>query len=136
MKTLTLDAFNEWMETYGKASKDNDARASAALFALDASYYETPFSDPMIGRQAIYDYWETGARNLKDKESCYEILAIRKNLVIARWQSSFVSVSSGNHIELDCIFLVEFDDHGKCRLFREWWHSRVVEIGGNTRLPA
>lgn len=136
MGQISLDNFREWMEAYGKASRDNDPQASAELFTSDAKYYETPFAEPMIGKDAIYQYWDKGAMNLKDKESCYEVLAIRGNLGIARWQSNFVSVTSGNHIELDCIFLVEFGEQGKCRLFREWWHSRVIETGRNTHPPA
>ena len=61
MKALTLDAFTQWMEAYGRASREDDAVASAALFAEDARYYETPFAEPVLGRQAIYQYWLKGA---------------------------------------------------------------------------
>ena len=93
------------------------------------NYYETPFSEPMIGKDAIYDYWDNGARTLKDKESGYEVLAIQGNLGIARWQARFTHINSGKRIALDCIFLIEFDENLKCRLFREWWHSQVIEAG-------
>ena len=53
MKPLTLNAFNKWLELYGLASKENNAKASAELFALDARYDESPFDVPIIGRQPI-----------------------------------------------------------------------------------
>jgi len=124
MTQITVGYFGEWLDAYGKASEDNDPRASAELFAPDAEYYETPFAEPMVGKEAIYEYWDMGARNLKDKKSCYEILALNGNLGIARWQINCVNVNSGNQLALDCIFLVEFNDDGKCQVFREWWHSR------------
>lgn len=67
MKPLTLDLFNSWLETYGKASRENDLQASADLFSLDAKYYETPFDEPMIGRDAIYRIGAKARRGLKTK---------------------------------------------------------------------
>ena len=127
MKALELETFNAWLATYGRASRENDAQASAALFARNAHYYETPFDEPMIGRDAIRKYWEMGARRLKDKESTYEILSIRDNTGIARWQSHFTDIASGRRLALDCLFLVEFDENDLCRVFREWWHAKPLE---------
>ncbi|KPK05350.1 MAG: hypothetical protein AMJ56_16030 [Anaerolineae bacterium SG8_19] len=107
MAPITSENFQEWLESYGRASEENDPRASAELFAPDAEYYETPFAD----------------------QSSYEIVAIQENLGIARWQARFTQINSGKRIALDCIFLVEFDEHHKCRMFREWWHSQVIEAG-------
>jgi hypothetical protein len=129
MKSLTLDTFKEWMETYGRASKENDTQTSAELFALDAKYYESPFDEPLVGQKAIYQYWDKGAQTLKDKQSDYEILAIQGNLGIERWRTRFTHISSGQRVALDCIFLVEFDEDLTCRSFREWWHSQEIEAG-------
>lgn len=119
MRTLTYEHFHRWMETYGKSSAENDPRASANLFAENAAYYETPFAEPMIGRKAIYEYWNKGAQTLKDKESTFEILSVKDSLSIARWQSKFTDNNSGNRLALDCLFLVEFDSNDKCIEFRE-----------------
>jgi hypothetical protein len=48
MKSLTLGAFDKWLDAYSTASKENDAKASSELFAADARYYETPFDEPMV----------------------------------------------------------------------------------------
>lgn len=124
MTTLTAALFNQWMAAYGQASAENDPLASARLFSEDARYYESPFAAPLVGRQAIYDYWATGAQKLTGKSSTYEILAVRENLGIARWRSRFVVKATGAAIALDLIFLAEFDNEGRCCCFREWWHSR------------
>lgn len=110
------------MARYGKASAENDALASSELFAIDAKYYETPFKEPLHGREAIYQYWSQGARNLKDKESTFEIIALKDNLGIARWVSKFIIIEKNRRVALDCIFLVEFDEENRCKVFREWWH--------------
>jgi len=127
MKRLTPKVFNIWLETYSRASRENDPQVSAELFAQDAKYYETPFGEPLIGREAIRKYWEKGAQTLKDKRSAFEILAVKANLGIARWQSNFTVIESNKHLELDCLFVVEFDDDGLCQTFREWWHIQEVK---------
>jgi ketosteroid isomerase-like protein len=127
MKPLTVDVFDEWLTRYSQASQQDDARASAELFAQDACYYESPFGEPLIGREAIYRYWQQGAETLRDKTSSHEIWAVRDNRGIARWQSHFVNNRSGQRAALDCVFLVEFDEDGLCRVFREWWHMQVLD---------
>jgi hypothetical protein len=131
MAALTVHQFGRWLERYGQASQENDPQASADLFALDAQYYETPFDEPMIGRDAIFQYWDKGAHTLRNKESTYEILSVNDNLGIARWQAKFTDIHSGKRQALDCVFLVEFDDAGKCRVFREWWHIRALDTAPN-----
>lgn len=127
MKQLTTEIFDRWLEAYSEASQKNDARASAELFAQNAQYYETPFDKPMVGREAIYQYWHQGAQRLKDKGAAYEILAVKDNLGIARWRSKFTVMVSSKRLVLDCLFVVEFDDDEKCSLFREWWHIRQID---------
>lgn len=124
MKPLTLEHFTAWMAEYGRASAENDPQTSVNLFAENAAYYETPFTEPMVGREAIYEYWNNGAQNLKDKESSFEILALNGNTGIVRWQSKFTVIESGKELALDCLFVVEFDEDGLCQTFREWWHIR------------
>ncbi len=131
MKKLTLETLDQWLKSYGQASADNDAKASAELFAPNAKYHETPFDEPMVGRDAIYQYWSKGAQTLKDKESTYEILAVKDDLGIARWQSKFTIIQSGKRVALDCLFLIEFDENEKCSVFREWWHLQTLEVNPN-----
>ena len=126
MNTLTRGHFQQWMETYGKASADNDPQASTNLFAQNAAYYETPFAEPMPRREAIYEYWNKGAQTLKEKESTFEILSVQDQRGIARWQSKFTVIESGKRLALDCIFVVEFNEEGLCQTFREWWHIQEI----------
>lgn len=127
MKTLTWENFDSWMEAYGRASRENDAQASVDLFTQEAEYYETPFDAPMIGRDAIFRYWQKGTQTLTDKESTYEILSVKKNVGIAHWQSKFTVIESGKRLLLDCVFLVDFEVEGKCKVFREWWHIKAID---------
>lgn len=128
MDTLTHEHFRRWLTVYGKASEENDPQASANLFTENAAYYETPFAEPLVGREAIHEYWNKGAQTLKDKESSFEILAVNGNTGIARWQSKFTVIESDKRLALDCLFVAEFDEAGLCQTFREWWHIQECLI--------
>jgi hypothetical protein len=127
MTSLTYDLFERWMAGYDKASDESDPQASAYLFAEDASYWESPFDEPIVGRAAIYRYWADGAERLADKRSSHEILAVRGNMGIARWQASFIVKAAGITKALDAVFLVELDEQGECVTFREWWHGQEIK---------
>lgn len=42
-------------------------------------------------------------------------------------KSKFTVIQSGERLALDCLFLIEFDENGKCSVFREWWHLRAQD---------
>ena len=81
----------------------------------------------MIGRDAIRRYSEIGAQTLKDKEATYQVLSVKDNLGIARWQSKLTEIKSDKQLALDCMFLVEFDNNDKRSVFGDWWHLKTLE---------
>jgi ketosteroid isomerase-like protein len=111
-----------WLEAYGRAWENRDAESVAALFAENATYQETPFSEPLRGRAAVREYWRKVVVGGQEQiQFGFEILAIHGNLAFARWWSSFTRISAGKRVRLDGIFVLNFDDHNLCRDLREWW---------------
>jgi ketosteroid isomerase-like protein len=128
MTELKLDSLTTWLAAYGDAWQNGDADAVITLFSDNAKYYETPFSDPMIGRPAIHNYWREGAAESQtDIRFTYQALAVTENKGLAQWQATFTRLPSGNRVELDGFLTAEFNPTGKCTLFREWWHRRETE---------
>ena len=126
MDALTVDDFKKWMDRYGKACEDGDAQLAADLFTPDVEYFETPFAAPMIGQDAIYRYWSQTVPTRRDVRFTYEILAVKENRGSTLWRGKSTSLRSGNEVVLDGVFLVEFAEPGKCRVFREWWHRQEI----------
>jgi ketosteroid isomerase-like protein len=125
MASISTADFNEWLVAYRAAWRSGDAEAVTALFADDAQYYETPFAEPMRGRDAIAQYWTAGpAGAQRDVEVSFQPLAVVDGLGIARWHASFVRRRSGRSVELDGCLMAEFAGPGTCAVFREWWHRR------------
>jgi ketosteroid isomerase-like protein len=53
----------EFLKKYKKAWETRDADLAASLFTRDACYKENPFAEPVIGREAIDDYWAAATAN-------------------------------------------------------------------------
>ncbi len=122
-----------WLEAYGRAWEEQDPEQVVALFSDDATYQETPFSEPLRGRAAIQEYWRRAVvQAQKQVQFGFEILAIRENLAFASWDSSFTRISTGKRVYLDGIFVLNFDDHNLCRELREWWMRKESEAGDLT----
>ncbi len=120
---LTREAFDVWLRAYGAAWQGRDPEAAAALFSEDALYHWTPFSEPKRGPGGIAAAWREATARQRDVLFTYEILAVEGAVGMARWHTSLVRPASGVRVELDGVLLAEFDADGRCRVFREWWHS-------------
>jgi hypothetical protein len=115
--------FQSWLEAYGRAWRERDPEAAAALYTENGTYQVTPFLEAMRGRAAILDYWTNVARTQENIQFGFEILAVTAEFGIARWWASFVIIPQNLHTKLDGIFLIALDSTGRCTSLREWWHK-------------
>jgi len=114
----------DWLEGYEAAWEDKDAAQAAALFTEAALYQQTPYEEPFRGQTAIGDYWAGVTADQSDIDFQYEILAVEDEVGIAQWSATFRSISGDVPVELNGIFVLEFDDEMRCTSLREWWHAR------------
>ena len=121
---MNRESFQRWLESYGQAWMGRDAAAAAALYADGATYQVTPFSEPLRGRDAIYEYWEGVAKTEERIQFGYEVLAVTAEHGIARWWASFIRTPPGLDTRLDGIFVITLDADGRCQSLREWWHKQ------------
>jgi uncharacterized protein (TIGR02246 family) len=126
------EAFESWLNAYGRAWEKLDSEAFADLFTADAAYHETPFGPPVRGRAAIREYLAGAARTQERVKFSHEVLAVSGDTGIARWRASFVRVPSGAAVDLDGIFLVVLNDDNRCSEFREWWHRQEAPPGSRS----
>ena len=119
---MNRESLQGWLEGYGRAWESRDPEAVGKLFADDATYQETPYTQPMRGREAIQQYWSQVVATAQEHiKFGYEVLADAEDSAIVHWWASFVRVQSRAQVSLDGIFLLKFDTEGRCRELREWW---------------
>src|SRR5262249_43145643 len=94
------------------------------LFTKDALYHEMPFDEPKKGRAGIEEYWRTVTADQRDVKFESKVIAVNGNTGVARWSAKFKTATSGKTIELNGVFVLEFDASGQCSSLREWWHVR------------
>ena len=120
--TISRNDAEAWLTRYGQAWTQGDPELACALFADDCRYYETPYSEPSVGRDAVRRYWQAVPDGQRDVRFAFEVLAVDGAAVIAHWTARFVRVASGAQVALDGMFLLEFASASECRCLREWWH--------------
>ena len=125
---MTEQDVRRWLDEYGRAWVDGDPDQVVALFTDTAAYRETPFDEPMRGRQEIRKYWQEGAGDAQENvKFSAQVWAVVDQTAIAGWQASFTRKDSGARVELDGTFRLTFAAEGgglRCARLEEWWHHR------------
>ena len=122
---LTTAKLEAWLSSYGEAWQKRDAERAAQLFTESARYQEMPFDPPKNGRAGIREYWAGVTADQRDVEFRSQTIAVNGNTGVAHWSAKFKQASTGMTVELDGVFVLEFDaKSGLCTTLREWWHVR------------
>ena len=128
---LTMGQLSDWLDAYGEAWESRDANKAATLFSDDSSYQVTPYEAPHRGPEGVSQYWAGVTESQRNVEFEYEPLSINGNTGIAHWSAQFDIDPDGPHLELNGIFVLEFDQDGKCSRLREWWHLKGPEAAAD-----
>ena len=107
-----------WVTAYERAWRTAGTETLAAIFTADASYWQGPYQQPVIGLADIARMWEDerdGPDEVFQMDS--DIVAIDGDTAVVR-----VEVRYGDPIvrEYRDIWIIEFAEDGRCQLFEEW----------------
>jgi hypothetical protein len=126
-------AAQDWLDRYVEAWLTYDPALIGALFSEDVAYRYHPYDDPIVGRDAVVASWlgetaEPGA-STRDQPGTYEAayapVAVDGDAVVATGTSSYREEPGGPVVRVfhNC-FLMQFDSHGRCREFTEFYVQR------------
>ena len=125
---MDRDGFHAWLVRYVDAWRLNDATAIGDLFSADVRYAFDPFSEAVVGRQAVVAAWLTDPDAPGSWEADYEVLAIDGDTYVAHGRTRYLTDDrSGVDREFANVFVCRFDGHGRCREFTEWYMRRRPE---------
>jgi uncharacterized protein (TIGR02246 family) len=117
-------ALTSWLHRYEQAWEARDAEAASSIFTENALYYEAPYAEPFRGREGIADYWASVTADQRDVDFESEVIAVKDDVGVAHWNAKFTTASTGEHVELDGIFVLRFDGENLVGELREWWVLR------------
>jgi limonene-1,2-epoxide hydrolase len=110
----------EWIEGYRQAWEQRDAEAAVELFTDDATYRSNIFEEPHRGRSGVKTYWESVTSAQSD-------VAVRMGrpfadgprVAVEFWTTMLMD---GAETTLPGCLLLDFEEGGRCRRLREYWH--------------
>jgi hypothetical protein len=123
---LTTERVAAWLAGYVRAWETYDPDTIGDLFTEDATYEYHPFEEPVRGRLAIVASWLENKDAPGTYEGRYELIALDGDLAVAQGRSRYFKDASKAELvrEYDNLFLIRFDDQGRCRSVREWYMGR------------
>ncbi len=122
---LQAPTVKKFLAAYKEAWESRNAELASNLFTRDAQYWENPFGEPIVGREAIHAYWKAATENQRDIRFTVRISFRAGYTLLAEWTCTYRHPPSGERRELAGMLLADF--YGKqVRTFREYWHRRVA----------
>ncbi len=123
--TITKAAVSAWLDGYVQAWKTYDKEAIGALFSEDAVYYYGPFHEPVKGREAIVASWLEQPDQAGTYDAHYEPVLIEGDSAVTNGRSRYFEQDGKTFkTEWDNVFILRFDEQGRCKEYREWYMER------------
>jgi len=112
----------KWLDDYVVAWKSYDPAAIGALFSEDAGYRYNPYDEPLRGSDAILANWLENRDAPNTYSAQYEPVAVEGNTAVTQGRSMYYEADGKTVLrEFDNIFVLGFDDEGRCEDFCEWY---------------
>lgn len=123
---MNVEQLSRWLAAYKRSWETQDPDAFVQLFTLDCEYRDTPFIEPVNGRE-FHAFWRALAEIQQDNHIDFEILGFASgNRAIVNWHATSTRRGTGECREGDGIFVLTFDAEGRCSDVREWQHWHPV----------
>jgi ketosteroid isomerase-like protein len=130
-------AVQQWLDGYVRAWKSYDPQAIGELFSEDATYFESPYGEPLRGRAAIVAYWLQEPDRPGTYDGHYEPIAIEGDIAVTNGRSRYFAEDAATlKDEWDNLFVLRFDNAGRCMEYREWFRKRPEPTARSLNSPA
>jgi len=120
---MNRETLQVWLDKYVDAWRTYDPAQIADLFSEDALYYYSPWDEqnPLSGREAIVADWLREPNPAGSWEAHSVPVAVEGNVGVAQGRTRYFKPDRSIEREFDNIFVMHFDDAGRCVRFTEWY---------------
>ncbi len=121
--------FRDWLARYVDAWRLNDPVAIGDLFSPDVRYAFDPFSEAVVGRNAVIEAWLDDPDAPGSWQAEYEVLAVDGDVFVAHGRTRYLTDDRREvDREFANIFVCRFDPEGRCRVFTEYYNRRRPDV--------
>ena len=113
-------AAGDLLDAYGAAWAAFDGDGWVAIFTEDAEYHEDPFSEPLVGHNALRAYLLHEAEAKRDVDLTVERHWVSGSTVLAAWHASWIARADGRSVRVSGFMTAEVADDGRISRFHEW----------------
>jgi ketosteroid isomerase-like protein len=113
---MDREGVRRWVDGYERAWRTHGTQALEGLFDEDATYQMSPWSDRYVGIAAIAELWEA-ERDGPDEEFTMtsSVIAVEGSVAVVRAEVAYARGKTWRDL-----WVLEFDEGGRCRAFEEW----------------
>ncbi|HMK63567.1 MAG TPA: nuclear transport factor 2 family protein [Acidimicrobiales bacterium] len=106
-----------WTQGYEKAWRTAGTEMLAELFTPDVVYSPSPWSEPVVGLEALEQYWEA------ERQGPDEDFSMEAEVLAVEMETAVVRVAVDYHVPprpWRDLWVVLFSPSGRCWRFEEW----------------
>ncbi len=103
------------MSAYRRAWESNAPDDIAALFTEDAKYFDEPFTDPHVGRDAIVTSWLERQDAPGSTTFTWSPVVVTPDVAIVQGETVYSTVTFSN------LWVIRLAADGRATEFTEWW---------------
>ena len=118
---MTHADVQRWLDRYIAAWSSYDPAAIGDLFSEEAEYRFQPYSDPVVGREAIVKNWLDHRDEPDSWSAHYDVWTFDGERASAIGQSRYTNPDGSLKTLYYNNFLLRFDGHGRCVEFVEYF---------------
>ena len=120
---MNRETLQVWLDKYVEAWRTYEPGQIRDLFSEDALYFYSPFDEqnPVRGREAIVSDWLREPDAAGSWEARYAPVAVEGNVGVAQGRTRYRQPDGTVSREFDNIFVLHFDEAGRCARFTEWF---------------
>jgi len=78
---------------------------------------------PQQGPAEIAAVWASAVAGQQDIRFTFDVFGVSGATGMATWRADFTRLPDQFKVRIEGVLSAEFGAPGKCRVFREWWHS-------------
>ena len=120
---MNRELLQKWLEEYVEAWRTYEPEKIRKLFSENALYFYSPFDEQthLRGREAIVADWLKQPDAVGSWEAQYAPVAVEGNVGVAQGRTRYFESDGSIKKQFDNIFVLHFDDAGRCTRFTEWF---------------